>query len=167
VSPRVIFYIGPGKGKTTAAIGLAVRAAGNNLQTRIVQFIKAQETGEVTFIQSLKSEYIQIIQTGAGFCFEKNEDHKEGAIFGISKAEDALAMPKTSILVLDEVFDALFCGLVTTQQILGLITKAKANRKHIVLTGHNAPVELFPLADVITFFTSIRHDILCDKGIEF
>lgn len=170
----VILYTGEGKGKTTAALGLVLRAAGYKKKCLIVQFGKAWFTGELVGIKKLGSN-VKIIQGGKGFLdilgskVSKSE-HKKAA----SEAYDILYKEVTSgnwdIMVADEIVGAVASKVLPLTKALQLID-SKPAKMDLVLTGRYAPKKLIEKADLVTEMKEIKHPyqkgILAKKGVDF
>lgn len=170
----VILYTGEGKGKTTAALGLVLRAAGYNKKCLIVQFGKAWFTGELAGIKKLGPN-VKIIQGGKGFLdilgskVSKTE-HKKAA----SEAYDILYKEVTSgnwdIVVADEIVGAVASKVLPLTKALQLID-SKPAKMDLVLTGRYAPKKLIEKADLVTEMKEIKHPyqrgILAKKGVDF
>jgi cob(I)alamin adenosyltransferase len=165
-------YTGNGKGKTTAALGLAFRAMGCGLKTYIGQFMKGQKTSELDAALSV-SDYVTIEQYGKmGFTRDREHPDAEGmrnAKAGLVKAKAAMLSGKYDIVVLDEINTAHFFHLVTVEEILELV-KTKPEGLELVFTGRYAPQELIDAADLVTEMVEIKHyyckGMLSRKGIE-
>ena len=172
----VIVYTGNGKGKTTAAMGMAARAAGNQMTVRVIQFIKgAWKTGEVTSLAAL-APYLEIERSGRGFTIERlrderitDEEHVVAAQAGIARARE-LIVSGIDMLVLDEILGAITAKLVSLEQVLELVA-LKPPMVHLVLTGRNAPPQLIEAADLVTEMRAIKHPyehgIVAQRGVEF
>jgi cob(I)alamin adenosyltransferase len=171
-----IVYTGDGKGKTTAAIGLTVRAAGNRLRVFFLQFIKGQwKSGEREVLRSLPGVDVEV--TGRGFTIEglRNptipmEDHAAAAAHGWSVAQEIVRRGDYDVVVLDEILGAITAGLVPLEELLALV-RDKPAELHLVLTGRGAPPELVELADLVSEVKPIKHPfergIRAQRGIEF
>lgn len=166
----VIINTGNGKGKTTAALGLLVRAQGRGLRTRLLQFIK-HESANFGEHRSLKALNIPFAGLGDGFSWtSKDLDHsKELAQMGWKEAREAILSGDYDLLVLDEVTYPINWGWIDVQEVLETL-KARPRMLHVVLTGRNAPQELVEYADTVTEMTPIKHafdaGIPAQKGIE-
>jgi len=166
-------YTGDGKGKTTSALGLALRASGHGFKTLIIQFMKGKTGyGELKAIENIPQ--IELIQFGTDdFVFKGQEskiDYAE-AEAAVSKAVKAMSRPDLSILNLDEVNVALHFGLIPVDKILELIKK-KPEHLEMILTGRRAPAEIIELADLVTNFEEKKHyyrtlKLEGRKGIEY
>jgi cob(I)alamin adenosyltransferase len=152
-------YTGNGKGKTTAALGLAFRAMGHGLKTYIGQFMKGQHYGELDAARKVP-EYITIEQYGKDtFIHVTNPPNSEDvrmAQIGLAKARAAMLSKKYEIIVLDEITTAHYFHLVSLEDMLELV-KLKPEGIELVLTGRYAPVELIDTADIVTEMTEIKH----------
>lgn len=170
----VIVYTGNGKGKTTAALGLAVRALGYGKKVLIVQFGKAKFSGEIKSLSKFKPS-INIIQGGRGFVGILGDklsfqEHKMKAYKTWEKLYQEVIFGKWDLVIVDEIIGALAGRLLTINQLLKLI-KDKPDRLDLVLTGRHAPAALIKQADLVTEMTEIKHPfrkgILAKKGIDF
>lgn len=164
----VQIYTGEGKGKTTAAAGLALRAAGRGLKVIFIQFLKNSDSGEVMFIEKRIPE-IQVKR----FCSQKkfiwHMDENEREILdketrsGFREALTIAAEGSCDILVLDEIFGAYKNNFITCDEILNII-KTKSQGIELVLTGRDAPVEIIEMADLVTEMKNIKHPF--EQGIK-
>jgi cob(I)alamin adenosyltransferase len=171
----VIVYTGNGKGKTTAALGVALRAAGHGKRTLIIQFIKSfKDYGELKFVKKYNCG-IEIKTLGKGYVKIKGdkfpfEEHVKAAKQALKFAEDQILSEKYDIIVLDEINIALDKKLLTVQEVLNLI-KQKPADLHLILTGRSAPKKLIQLADLVSEVKEIKHPlkkgIVAQKGIEY
>ena len=165
-------YTGNGKGKTTAALGLAFRALGCGLKTYIGQFMKGQKCSELDAAMVV-SDYVTIEQYGKTG-FTKDKEHPDAqemrnAKAGLVKARKAMLSGKYDIIVLDEINTAHFFHLITVEEMLELVKK-KPDGVELVFTGRYAPQELIEAADLVTEMVEVKHyynkGILSRKGIE-
>ena len=163
-------YYGTGKGKTTAAIGLAVRAAGCNFKVFIAQFIKGLVYSEIKCLEKL-SDNITLKQYGR-VCFIKKEPTQkdiEAAKKGLKEVKDIIMSGKYDLVVLDEIGVSEYFGLLTTGEILDLIN-SKPSNVELVLTGRKASQALIDAADLVTEMREIKHyynqGVIARKGIE-
>lgn len=166
----VQIYTGNGKGKTTAALGLAIRAAGSGMKVYILQFIKSTPCGEMHSIARIKN--ITIEQCGRG-CFIKGKPKAidiAHAGRGLVKAARHIASGQYGLVILDELNTALDAGLVKTKDVVGMI-RNKPGNVELVLTGRCCPSIILRHADLITEMKKIRHPydkgILARRGIEY
>ena len=157
-------YTGGGKGKTTAALGLALRAAGAGLKVYIGQFMKKRKYSELKSLQKLKGN-ITMEQFGrARFIRQKiTEEDKMPARRGFEKIKKIIQSGKYDLVILDEINVALSYGLLSKEEIIGII-KSRPKTQEIVLTGRNAPRDIVKLADLVTEMKEIKHYF--SKGIK-
>lgn len=162
-------YTGDGKGKTTAALGLALRASCQELRVIFIQFLKSQVCGEHFFATKYKP--FEIKQFGEGDLFKKSDaELLEETNQAYKFAEEALSGGKYDMVILDEIFIAHWRGFISIQQLLALIDKKPGNVE-LVLTGRKAPQEIVKRADLVTEMLMIKHPYSAGipqrKGIEF
>ena len=159
-------YTGSGKGKTTAALGQALRAAGSGLKTFMVQFMKDFPYGEVKSIRQL-SEWIGLEQYGNDtFVIDKrlpDINDFEAAKQGLQRAREAMVSGQYDIVIMDEVCVAIHFGLLKKEAVLLLLEKKPAFVE-LILTGRYCPSELIEKADLVTEMREIKH--YYQKGIE-
>ncbi len=167
----VQIYTGNGKGKTTAALGLALRAAGNEMNVFIGQFMKGQDYGELKAAARLEP-FVTIEQFGQPTFVHVDKASEEDirlAQEGLARCREAMTSGRYDIVILDEVNVAIFFKLVTTEQVLELIEQ-KPEQVELVLTGRYAPEELVNKADLVTEMREIKHyyaqGVVARKGIE-
>lgn len=170
----VQIYTGDGKGKTTAAVGLAIRAAGRGLRVVFVQFLKGSMSGEVSVMEDI--EQIRLIRAaGQDKVFWKLSDEEKALMR--SEAEkvllqicDLLADSAVDMLILDEALGALKNGIVSMDAVNDLLEKRFAHVE-VVLTGRDAPKALVEQADLVTQMVPVKHyyndGVKARKGIEF
>jgi len=171
----VIVYTGNGKGKTTASLGMCIRAAGYKKKVKIIQFIKgAWHYGELDGIKLL-SDYVELEQLGKGFVgiIDDREDistHIEAAGKALERAREEMLSGKYDILILDELNVALSLHLVKLEAVLDLI-KSKPEKLHLVITGRDAHEKMIESADLVTEMREIKHPfkagILAQEGVDF
>jgi len=157
-------YTGDGKGKTTAAFGLALRAAGKGLKVFIVQFLKGRPYGELESVKKL-APMITVVQSGLDSFVKKGEPSEEDlklAHEGLTLAKEAIASGEYDIVVLDEVNIAVELGVLTVEEVMPLLD-SKPPGVELVLTGRFAPEEFCGMADLITEMKCVRH--CYDKGV--
>jgi cob(I)alamin adenosyltransferase len=171
-----LIFTGNGKGKTTAAVGLTVRAAGNRMRVFFLQFIKGQwKSGEREVLRSLPGVDLEV--TGRGFTIEtlRNpkipmEDHAAAAAHGWQVAQRLVREGAYDMVVLDEILGAVTAGLVPLDELVDLV-RTKPAELHLVLTGRGAPPELIDVADLVSEVQPIKHPfergIKAQRGIEF
>lgn len=171
----VIVYTGKGKGKTTAALGMALRAVGYNHKICMIQFIKGSwHYGEMTSSKRLEPEF-ELTAIGKGFVGildDKNplEDHKKVAQEALKVARDKINSKVYNIVILDEINYALNLDLINLQDVLDMIS-TKPEDVNLVLTGNHARDEIIEKADLVTEMREIKHPfksgIKAKKGIDF
>jgi cob(I)alamin adenosyltransferase len=165
-------YTGNGKGKTTAALGLAFRAMGRGLKIYIGQFMKGQHYGELDAARMVP-EYITIEQYGKDTLIHvKNPPDPTDvrmAQEGLTKVKVAMLSAKYDIIILDEITTAHYFHLISPDEMLKLI-KQKPDGIELIFTGRYAPKELIDAADVVTEMTEVKHyyqkDVNARDGIE-
>lgn len=168
----VQIYTGNGKGKTTAALGQALRAAGNGLRTFMVQFMKDSPYGELRGIGEL-NEWIRLEQCGNdAFVFDKQlpgDKDLKAAKHGFGRAREAMLSGKYDIVIMDEVCVAMYFGLLRKEKVVSLIEE-KPEPVELILTGRYCPPELMERADLVTEMLEIKHyyhkGVLARKGID-
>ncbi len=183
----VEIYTGNGKGKTTAAIGLAVRAAGNGLNVYIMHFMKSKKYGERKVLKNVKN--IKVKYLGKPYFISKDpsikEKFKDVVVFekgnppsdyvelinkGLDMVENIIYSGKYDLVILDEIITAMYFDLVRIERIKKIIEK-KPKNVEVVLTGRYAPEELVEMADLVTEMKEIKHPyqkgILARKGIDY
>ncbi len=168
----VQIYTGNGKGKSTAAIGQAVRAAGFGLNTYIAQFMKEYSYNELISLKHL-SEWISIEQFGGDeFVYKKelpNEEELAKAQKGLQTARKKMLSGEYDLIILDEAIVAIYFKLIRTEEILELI-KIKPENVELILTGRYCSEELIELADLVTEMKEVKHyyqkGITSRRGIE-
>ncbi len=164
----VVVITGNGKGKTTTALGIAVRACGHNLTTSIIQFMKGDiYAGEWDGIKKMNCR-VELISTGKGFCgIQGNpypyQEHRANAQEAIRLARQKMESGQLDILILDEINNALSLRLVDLEQVLEVIRHKPAGM-HLVLTGRDAHPQVIELADTVSEINEIKHAYR--KGIE-
>jgi cob(I)alamin adenosyltransferase len=163
-------YTGDGKGKTTAALGLALRASGRGLRTYIGQFMKGQRHGELVALRD--HPLISLEQYGDVRCIRREDvtqDHVVQAGKGLARARERMLSGQFDIVVLDEVCVAIWFGLLDVEAVLDFVNTAPPGVE-IVLTGRRAPDALIARADLVTEMRPIKHyferGVGARKGIE-
>jgi len=163
-------YTGDGKGKTTAALGLALRAAGAGFQVYIAQFIKGSCYSELKSLKKFKN--IKIEQFGRG-CFIKSKPAAEDiglAERGFAKVKQVISRRQYDLVILDEVNIAMHLKLLKLSAVVNLL-KRSPKGVELVLTGRNAHPEILKLADLVSEIKErkhyFRHGIKARRGIEF
>ena len=159
------------KGKTTAALGQALRAAGQGLRVCFIQFIKARSTGEHKALEKL-ADCIELHVTGSGFTWEEKNRQKvvETARQGWQLAAEKILSDQYDMVILDELTYLITYSIVTETEVLELLAK-RPQRLHVVITGRNASPGLIEAADTVTEMRMIRHHfeagVPARKGVEF
>jgi len=170
---RFLLFIGDGKGKTTAALGMTLRAVGHGMRVLFLQFIKADtSTGEIAAVRNLPG--VEFAQMGRGFAPPPTDpgfaDHRAAAEEGLRRASAALQSRNYDLVVLDEVCTAVSLGLLEEQQVERVVELAPPGLC-LVLTGRSATERLISLADTVTEMRCVKHgfDDGCgaDKGVEY
>jgi cob(I)alamin adenosyltransferase len=173
----LLVFTGDGKGKSTAAFGLALRASGNRMPVKVVQFIKgAWKTGEREAIRRSLPE-IDVEVGGRGFTIERLRDprvpmtdHHLAARAAFEIARGAVASGRYRMVVLDEVLGSIKAGLVTEREVLELAASRPADL-HLVLTGRGATPAIVEAADLVTEMRDVKHHhragVPAQRGIEF
>ena len=170
-----IVYTGKGKGKTTAALGIALRAVGYGKRICMIQFIKGSwHYGEMDSSKRLEPEF-EMIAVGKGFVGiiddkSPKEDHKDIAKEAIRISNEKIKSGNYDIIILDEINYAVNLDLISVNEVLNLI-KSKPIEVDLVLTGNYAKNEIIKLADLVTEMREIKHPfqlgIKAKKGIDF
>lgn len=175
---------GDGKGKTTAALGLALRAIGNNLRVHMIQFLKSGFTGEMHSARKLgfqveqfgsdavkeRQKHISEFADRTGsFIFQPDEIEREAALLGWNHAKEIIQSGKYDLVIMDEINCVLAKGLISMPDVLEIV---KSHRNvELVFTGRDAPAEIIDAADYVNVVKSIKHPwqkgIVARKGIEY
>ncbi|MCL4394048.1 MAG: cob(I)yrinic acid a,c-diamide adenosyltransferase [Chloroflexi bacterium] len=171
----VIVYTGDGKGKTTAALGMALRAIGRGWKVLMVQFMKGTwHYAELDAARRLAPD-LEIVPMGKGFYkilddHYTDEAHREAAAAALQFAREKMESGLYDLLILDEINNAVDTGLLPLQAVLQLID-AKPADLNLVLTGRGAPAEFVERADLVTEMREIKHPyqkgVFAQKGIDF
>jgi len=177
--PRILLFTGDGKGKTTAALGMAIRALGHNLPTLIIQFIKCDDSvgdgrsaGEYSVFSRLPG--VEIRPTGLGFVPPRSSpkfaDHQRAARQALDAAALALATGKYRLVILDEICVAVAKKLLTEEAVIRTVKQAPSDAI-VVLTGRGAGKGLIGLADTVTAMRCVKHGYQqgrkAQEGVEF
>lgn len=169
---RIVLITGDGKGKTTSALGMVLRAAGHGLRVCVIQFIKNRgDTGEVRALALLPG--VETHLCGEGFVLQKggpsHDGHARAAEAGLDLAVLRLSDPTYGMVVLDEICGAMALGLLDVQRVCKVLEGA-APGKVIVLTGRDACQELISLADTVSRVACVKHGMdtgwPAQKGVE-
>lgn len=151
-------YTGEGKGKSTAALGTAMKAAGHKMQVTIIQFIKGhKDYGEMLAHQEL-APYIEIVQFGTPNPTNMQDPSAMDVYLanqGLDYARNVMSSERPDLLVLDEVNTAVAAGLLELTDLLDFLDNKHRNVE-VILTGRDAPPELFNAADIVTVMTAVK-----------
>lgn len=168
-------YTGDGKGKTTAALGLAMRAVGRGLKVIMIQFFKGMTTGELMTAERLAPDFTIVRYGSSNKFFNQMTEDEQNLLLadieeGLEKIERIMSNNECNILILDESMSLIHSNLIAVERICSIIDKKPANME-LILTGRAAPQEIIDRADLVTDMTPIKHymdkGILARKGIEF
>jgi len=164
-------YTGSGKGKTTAALGLGLRAVGAGLKVYMVQFMKGSKSSELNSSKNISN--FNIFYYGRNEFVSRNKPSKLDinlAQEGLDYVRDIINSERYDVVILDEINVALDFGLLSLDKVIELV-KSKPKNLELVLTGRNAPKQLIELADLVTEMKEIKHPfqkgILARKGIDY
>jgi cob(I)alamin adenosyltransferase len=168
----VIVHTGAGKGKTTAALGIAFRALGQGMKVGIVQFIKgAIATGEAELVRKLELP-IEIHTLGEGYTWKTQDRERDiaAARRGWEKAIELLRDPSFDVVILDELNIVLKYDYLPVEEVIAELER-KRTMLHVVITGRNAKPELLEKADLVTEMKMVKHPyaagVKAQRGIEF
>ena len=163
---RIHIYCGDGKGKTTAAVGLAVRCAGRGNKVLLVQFLKSRDSGELYSLAKLPDIEVMRGKESKKFTFQMNEEEKHALLIEHNKMfEQVLEKIKNggySLLILDEVIGALNAKVFEMPKLIEFL-RHKPENLEVVLTGRNPAPELVEIADYVSEMRKVKHPM--DKGI--
>jgi cob(I)alamin adenosyltransferase len=171
----VHIYTGDGKGKTTAAIGLGIRALGRGMKVLMIQFLKGSNTGEILILENLKPDF-QLYRHKELHKFTNQMNSDELAVCrdeirsSFQYAIDAARSGIWNLIILDEIMATISIGAISTGEAVSLIEN-KPEELELVLTGRNAPDELIQRADYVSEIHAVKHPmnrgIKARKGIEY
>lgn len=172
----VIVFTGEGKGKTSAALGIALRACGHQMYVSMVQFIKssARKTGEAQAAERL-APFFEFATLGQGFVRHAGggsalAEHQQAAADALTLARQRLLSGSWDVLILDEINNAVKLGLIDLADVVNLVT-SKPDRLHLILTGRDAHPDIISLADLVTEMSERKHPyhtgLQAQKGIDF
>lgn len=171
----VIVYTGNGKGKTTASLGVALRAIGHGLRVCMVQFIKGEwHYGELNSIKKLEPDF-ELIVAGKGFIGIIDDDHAfeehvRAARTALDIVEQKISLDTFDIIILDEINYAVHLGLLQLADVLKIVQN-RPKHLSLILTGNHACEEIIMLADLVTEMKEIKHPykkgIKAKRGIDF
>jgi cob(I)alamin adenosyltransferase len=171
----IVVITGNGKGKTTSALGMALRACGHGMKVCIIQFMKGDlYAGEWDGVKKMDCD-IELVATGKGFCGIQGNpypwaEHRANAQDAIDLARERIASAGCDLLILDEINNALKLKLVDLEQVLGLL-RSKPPLLHLILTGRDAHPEVVEIADTVSEVREIKHayrkDIEPQPGVDY
>jgi len=168
----LIIHTGDGKGKSTAAFGMLLRAWGRGMRVCVIQFIKS-ETGKWGEIKSAQKMGIEWLTTGDGFTWLSRDMDETAARaqHGWKLAQEKISGGEYDLILLDEFTYPLHYGWLDTSEVLDWLQIHKLPRQHLIITGRSAPEELVRAADLVTEMRLIKHPyqqgIKGQAGIEF
>jgi cob(I)alamin adenosyltransferase len=167
----ITVYTGDGKGKTTAALGIAFRALGRELPVAVVQFIKGKwKTGERTFAERVPGLTFDVM--GLGFTWDSDDISRDRAAARAAwdRARGFIAAGAHPFVILDELTYVLNYGFVPVEEVLESL-RARPPHVHVIITGRNAPAPLVEAADLVTEMKAIKHPfergIRAQPGLDF
>lgn len=167
----VQIYTGNGKGKTTAALGVIVRALGHNYKVLLIQFLKGRDYGELHSLEKFENLTIKRYGRGVFIKDKKNVTIEDKILIrnGYEELKKNISTGEYNIIVADEILGTLRYDLISTEEIKNLILLKNKNTEFI-MTGRNAPKELIDLADLVTEMKEIKHyfkkGVMARIGIE-
>lgn len=167
-------YYGDGKGKTTAAAGLAARAAGSGMKVMFVQFLKTEFSGEREILRGCENVTLTTCPLELKFTFDMTEQEKQQTAVMFRKLFDSTASTALSdrygMVVFDEIFDVINENMIAESKVFEFTANAPKSLE-IVMTGHNPPQRFIDSADYVTEFKKIKHPydkgVAARKGIEY
>jgi cob(I)alamin adenosyltransferase len=169
----VIVHTGKGKGKTTAALGMVVRAIGHGMKVGVVQFVKGAMTSGEKAVFDAFPEQIEFKPMGEGFTWNTQDRARDIAVTreAWEEVKRMIADPSYRVIVADELNIVLRYDYLPLDEVLETLT-AKPEMTHIVITGRNAPEALIEAADLVTEMTQVKHPfreqgVKAQAGIEF
>jgi len=170
----VLINTGPGKGKTTAAMGTALRAVGNGMKVLMLQFLKGSwHYGELDAVQAFGGDYV-LKQMGRGFVkvggAETDPEDIRMVEAAWDEAREAILSGEWDMVVLDEINYAIGYGMLDPAKVVETL-KARPEMVHVILTGRNAHASLVEIADTVTEMRQVKHayegGVLAQRGIEY
>lgn len=168
----LMVFTGPGKGKTTAAFGMALRAIGHGMRVGVVQFIKGdQDSAEKLALSRFENVDFQVIGDGFTWLTQNRERDMATAERAWGEAERMIGDPHYDLIILDELNLVLSYGYLDLARVLAVFSNRRPEL-HVAVTGRNAPVALVELADLVSEIRAIKHHyreqgVKAQKGIEF
>ena len=169
----VIVHTGPGKGKTSAALGMAIRAIGHDMKVGVVQFVKgAMTTGEKAVFDRFP-DLIEFKPMGEGFTWDTQDRARDIAVTRTAweEVKRMIADPSYAMVIADELNIVLRYDYLPVAEVLEALA-AKPDMTHVIITGRNAPQELIDAADLVTEMAQVKHpfreqNVKAQAGIEF
>ncbi|WP_137753010.1 cob(I)yrinic acid a,c-diamide adenosyltransferase [Sphingopyxis sp. L1A2A] len=169
----VIVHTGPGKGKTSAALGMAIRAIGHDMKVGVVQFVKgAMTTGEKAVFDRFPA-LIEFKPMGEGFTWDTQDRARDIAVTRTAweEVKRMIADPSYAMVIADELNIVLRYDYLPVGEVLEVLA-AKPHMTHVIITGRNAPPELIDAADLVTEMAQVKHpfreqNVKAQRGIEF
>lgn len=168
----LIVHTGKGKGKTSAALGMVVRAIGHGMKVGVVQFVKgAMQTGEKAVFDAFPDN-VEFKPMGEGFTWDTQDRTRDiaAARAALDEVRRMIADPAYHMVLADELNIALRYEYLPLDEVLSVLT-TRDEMKHVIVTGRNAPEALIEAADLVTEMTMVKHPfrsgIKAQKGIEF
>ena len=170
----IIVHTGPGKGKTTAAMGVGLRAVGQGMRVLMLQFIKGSwHYGELDAVQAFGDHFV-IKQMGRGFVKVGGEKPDPEDVRMVedawAEAEQAIQSGVWDLVILDEINYAISYGMLSAEKVVEALRK-KPEMVHVILTGRNAHPTIVELADIVTEMRQLKHayekGVLAQRGIEY
>lgn len=172
----IVIHTGNGKGKTTAALGQAIRSVGEGKRVLMVQFIKGPwKSGEDDSHKALSPNF-ELRKMGKGFVGILNdqlprEEHEKAAEEALGFARTEMDRKKWDVIILDEVNNAVHLNLISKESVLDFIRDSKQKIEHLILTGRDAPQEFIDSADLVTEMVDVKHPyekgIKAQRGLEY
>ncbi|HRF45314.1 MAG TPA: cob(I)yrinic acid a,c-diamide adenosyltransferase [Candidatus Competibacteraceae bacterium] len=168
----LIVYTGPGKGKTTAALGMALRAIGHGMTVGVVQFIKGrQDSAERAVLSRFENVDFQVIGDGFTWLTQNREQDIATAERAWAEVERMIQDIRYELIILDELNPVLHYGYLDPARVLTIFSRRRPEL-HMVVTGRNAPQALIEQADLVSDIHSVKHPyreqgVKAQRGIEF
>lgn len=169
-------FTGDGKGKTTAALGSALRAVGEGKRVLMVQFIKGPWKSGEDESQKLLAPQFKLVKMGKGFVgilgdALPREEHEQAADTALAYAAKEMESGAWDIIILDEINNALQLKLIAQEKVTAFVKEYPGKVEHLILTGRDAPQELMDMADLVTEMQDIKHPyergIKAKRGLEY
>lgn len=168
----LIVHTGKGKGKTSAALGMVIRAIGHGMKVGVVQFVKgAMQTGEKAVFDAFPDN-VEFKPMGEGFTWDTQDRARDiaAALAAWDEVKRMIADPAYHMVLADEMNIALRYDYLPLDEVISVLT-TRPEMKHVIVTGRNAPEALVEVADLVTEMTMVKHPfrsgVKAQKGIEF